>query len=343
MQLPRYVDIGSGILRGIPEALGSMRIRGKFLVITGSNATQEYGKLVHDLLSSEHDSEIVCVSGQKTEASKVVMEKLSRDPHDYLIAVGGGKTIDIAKYAAFHNQCEFISVPTVVSHDGIASSRVSMANSEGVASIDAIAPIAIMMDTEVIANAPYRFLASGCGDSVSKTTAVKDWELAYRLGKEETSEYACALSLMSAQIVMDSGEVIRNGGEEGVRIVAKALMGSGVAMSIAGSSRPGSGSEHLFYHALESIVPGVALHGEQVGVGTIMMMYLHGGNWREIRAFLSRIGAPVTAGELGIDEESIIKALTSAHLVRPDRYTILGETGLSEAAARRVARRTEVI
>jgi glycerol-1-phosphate dehydrogenase [NAD(P)+] len=218
-----------------------------------------------------------------------------------------------------------------------------MANSEGVASIDAIAPIAIMMDTEVIANAPYRFLASGCGDSVSKNTAVMDWELAYRLGKEEKSEYACALSLMSAKIVTDSADVVRNGGEEGVRIVAKALMGSGVAMSIAGSSRPGSGSEHLFYHALESIAPGIALHGEQVGIGTIMMMYLHGGNWREIRAFLSKIGAPVTAGDLGMDEESIIKALTTAHLVRPDRYTILGETGLSEAAAKRVARRTEVI
>jgi glycerol-1-phosphate dehydrogenase [NAD(P)+] len=172
---------------------------------------------------------------------------------------------------------------------------------------------------------------------------VLDWELAYRLGKEEKSEYACALSLMSAKIVMDSAEVIRNGGEEGVRLVAKALMGSGVAMSIAGSSRPGSGSEHLFSHALDSIVPDRALHGEQVGVGTIMMMYLHGGDWREIRDFLSRVGAPVTAKDLEVDEESIIKALTSAHLVRPDRYTILGETGLSETAAGRVARRTEVI
>lgn len=343
MQLPRYVDIGSGILRGIPEALESMRIRGNFLIVTGPNVTREYGKFVYDKLSGEHDTEMLSVSGSKTEACKVVMDRLSKNPQDYLIAVGGGKTIDIAKYSAFHAQCEFISIPTVLSHDGIASSRVSMANSEGVASIDAIAPIAIMMDTEIISDAPYRFLASGCGDSVSKNTAVLDWELAYRLGKEEKSEYACALSLMSAKIVMDSAEVIRNGGEEGVRLVAKALMGSGVAMSIAGSSRPGSGSEHLFSHALDSIVPDRALHGEQVGVGTIMMMYLHGGDWREIRDFLSRVGAPVTAKDLEVDEESIIKALTSAHLVRPDRYTILGETGLSETAAGRVARRTEVI
>ena len=148
---------------------------------------------------------------------------------------------------------------------------------------------------------------------------------------------------MSAKIVMDSADLIRTGGEEGIRLVAKALMGSGVAMSIAGSSRPASGSEHLFSHALDAIAPGAALHGEQVGVGTIMMTYLHGGDWRAIRNFLLRIGAPVTASDLGVDKDVVIKALTKAHLVRPDRYTILGETGLSEPAAKRVAQRTEVI
>ena len=54
-------------------------------------------------------------------------------------------------------------------------------------------------------------------------------------------------------------------------------------MSIAGSSRPASGSEHMFSHALDRIAPKPALHGEQCGVGTIMMMYLHGGNWQTVQ------------------------------------------------------------
>ncbi len=343
MQLPRYFDIGPGILQEIPEKLETMSIKGRFLVVTGPTATLEHGKQVFDLLSPVFDTDLISVSGPKKEANEQVMKRLSGDSRDYLIAVGGGKTIDTAKYAAFKSSSEFISVPTALAHDGIASSRVSMMNSKGAASMDAVAPYAVIMDTEVIANAPYRFLASGCGDTVAKNTAVLDWDLAFRLGKEEKSEYACALSLMSAKVVMDSADIIRNGGEEGVRLVAKALIGSGVAMSIAGSSRPASGSEHLFYHALDSISPGSALHGEEVGVGTIVMMYLHGGDWRGIRGFLKRIGAPINATDLGIDGESIIKALTRAHRVRPDRYTILGETGLSEAAARRVARRTEVV
>jgi len=119
-------------------------------------------------------------------------------------------------------------------------------------------------------------------------------------------------------------------------------MASGMAMSIAHSSRPASGSEHLFAHALESIAPGKALHGEMVGVGTIMMMYLHGGDWKRIRDALRMIGAPITARELGVEEEDIIWALTHAHKMRK-RYTILGMRGLTKEAARKLAQITGVI
>ena len=114
-------------------------------------------------------------------------------------------------------------------------------------------------------------------------------------------------------------------------------------MSIAGSSRPTSGSEHLFSHALDRIAPGMALHGEQCGVGTIMMMYLHGGNWKQIRDALSEIGAPVTAAQLNLSREDVISALTVAHTIRPERYTILGDRGLSSEAAEKVATLTGVI
>jgi glycerol-1-phosphate dehydrogenase [NAD(P)+] len=132
--------------------------------------------------------------------------------------------------------------------------------------------------------------------------------------------------------------------EESAWIVTKALVSSGVAMSIAGSSRPASGAEHLFSHQLDRIAPGKALHGHQVGVGTVMIEYLHSGEaggYRDVREALSGIGAPVTAEELGVTEEEVLEALTSAHEIR-DRYTILGD-GVSEAAAREVARVTGVL
>jgi len=114
-------------------------------------------------------------------------------------------------------------------------------------------------------------------------------------------------------------------------------------MSIAGSSRPCSGSEHLFSHALEKVSPGKGLHGERCGVGTIMMAYLHKLRWRRIKAVLRMVDAPTTASELGVEGIDVVKALTIAHKIRPERYTILGERGLTQTSALKLARKTEVL
>jgi glycerol-1-phosphate dehydrogenase [NAD(P)+] len=116
-----------------------------------------------------------------------------------------------------------------------------------------------------------------------------------------------------------------------------------MAISIAGSSRPASGSEHLFSHALDKLLDKPALHGEQCGIGTIMMMYLQGGDWKYIRDALKAVQAPTTAKELNIAEDDIIEALMMAHKIRPERYTILGDNGICRDAAYELAYKTEVI
>ena len=123
----------------------------------------------------------------------------------------------------------------------------------------------------------------------------------------------------------------------------KPIISSGLSMSIAGSSRPTSGSEHLFAHAVREITSDRTLHGETCGVGTIMMMYLHAGPWERVRHALEELRAPTTARALGLSEQEVIQALTRAHTMRPERYTILGESGLNEESARRLATLTGVI
>ena len=114
-------------------------------------------------------------------------------------------------------------------------------------------------------------------------------------------------------------------------------------MSIAGSSRPCSGSEHLFSHALDLLVESDSMHGEQCGVGSIMITYLYGANWKRIRDTLKCLGAPTTARELGAKDEDIIKALEIATTIRPDRYTILQKLNMNYKACEKVAKATEVI
>jgi glycerol-1-phosphate dehydrogenase [NAD(P)+] len=203
--------------------------------------------------------------------------------------------------------------------------------------------VAVVADTDIIAEAPWELTTAGCADIISNYTAVRDWQLADRLKNVEYSEYAGALSQMTAEMLVNRADYVKEGLEESAWIVVKALVSSGVAMSIAGSSRPASGAEHLFSHQLDRLVPDAALHGHQVGVGSIMTEYLHtgeNGQWRNVRDALATIGAPTTAAELGVDPETAIEALTTAHRIR-DRYTILGD-GVSEAAAREVAEVTGV-
>jgi glycerol-1-phosphate dehydrogenase [NAD(P)+] len=105
---------------------------------------------------------------------------------------------------------------------------------------------------------------------------------------------------MSAKLVTENAELIVNRQDEGLRVLLEALISCGVAMSIAGSSRPCSGSEHLFSHALDIVKPNQALHGEQCGVGTILSAYLYKSNWQGIKKTLKQLGAPTTAKELGV-------------------------------------------
>jgi glycerol-1-phosphate dehydrogenase [NAD(P)+] len=260
-----------------------------------------------------------------------------------VLAVGGGKDIDLGKLASAKASVPFMSIPTAASHDGIASPYASIKGGPKPYSIRAQAPIAIIGDIGVIGDSPYDLLAAGCGDIVAKFSAVKDWQLAHKLKNEYYGDYAAELALMSAELVTRNVKEIVGRSKEGVRTVVEALVSCGVAMSIAGSSRPCSGAEHLFSHALDIVAGETSLHGSRTGVGAIMCAYLHGSNWESIREFLQEIGAPSTAKELKVSPEQVIKALTMAHSLRPERYTILGETGVTEGAAEKVARATGVI
>ena len=172
---------------------------------------------------------------------------------DFVVGVGGGRVIDTAKIVSYNIDRQFVSVPTAASHDGIASARASVPTGEGNVSLEAHPPLAIIADTGIIASAPHRLLASGCADVISNYTAILDWEMAHRIKGEPMSEYAIALSKMTAEILVKNADLIKPHQEQSAWFVTKALVSSGVAMSIAGSSRPASGGEHKFSHAIDRL------------------------------------------------------------------------------------------
>jgi glycerol-1-phosphate dehydrogenase [NAD(P)+] len=342
IRLPRNVVVGHGVLDRTVEAVSELHLQGRPLVVTSPTPREVAAERVAaDFEDAGDDPAIVEISEASFESVQRVIEVAEDVNAGYLVGVGGGKAIDIAKMASDDLGTGFVSVPTAASHDGIVSGRGSVPEGDTRHSVAAAPPLAVIADTEILADAPWELTTAGCADIISNYTAVKDWRLANRLQNVEYSHYSAALAEMTAEMLVDNADSIKQGLEQSSWVVVKALVSSGVAMSIADSSRPASGAEHLFSHQLDRMVPDAALHGHQVGVGTIIAEYLHGGNWQGVRRALETIGAPTTAEGLGIDSETVVAALTAAHEIR-DRYTILGN-GMNEEAAIEAADTTGVI
>ncbi len=342
MEFPRTVYIGHDVLSKLPEMCESFRFGKTGLIVTGSNTYDAAGKLVEEYMSKDYDMHTLITGYATLKNLEEVKSVIRETGSSFILAVGGGSKIDLSKIAADDMDLSFISIPTNAAHDGIASGRASLKMDVGPQSIDAVSPLGVLADTEIISKSPYRYLASGCADVISNLTALKDWKFAHRLRNDEFSRSAYSLSEYAAETIIENSELIRPDLEESVWIALRPIIISGISMSVAGSSRPTSGSEHMFSHAIDIMYPERAMHGEQCGVGAIMMMYLHGGDWELIRDALKTIGAPTTGKEIGLSDEEVIEALTAAAGIRKDRFTILGN-GISREAAANVARETGVI
>ncbi|MEM0490146.1 MAG: NAD(P)-dependent glycerol-1-phosphate dehydrogenase [Ignisphaera sp.] len=345
IDLPKRVIVGTKIIDNIGAVVREMQLGSRALIVSGTTSTLSYAKTVAESLE---DKDIDCWSIHVAKSTKEDVEKtvdIVREVGvNIIVGVGGGKALDVAKYAAAVTDKYFISVPTSPSHDGIASPFASIRDMGKPTSIKAATPVLVLADVEIISRAPRRNIIAGCCDLIGKFSSVLDWRLAHKLRGEYYGDYAASLALLSAKHILKNSELFeeKTFPLEAIRILVEALISSGIAMAIAGSTRPASGSEHMIAHAIDIVANYPALHGEEVGIGTIISLYLHGRNWKKIRSVLRKIGAPTTARELGVSLDKIVEALSIAHTIRPERYTILGEKGISKEAAERIVKVTGI-
>ena len=342
MELPRLIVIGDKNISEIGSFLFSLNKPKKVSLIAGINVQKILKKKIENSLKLKK-IKFVWHESKDNQISTLnqIQKEVKKDQSDLVAGIGGGRSVDTAKMISFNLDIPFVSVPTAASHDGMASPFVSV-KSEKPHSIVATAPLGVFVDIDVIKKAPSKLLASGCGDLIANIIAVKDWQLGHKKTGEYYGMYSADLAMMSAKIVMDNSRTYSRKGLD-ARVIVEALISAGVASCIAGSSRPCSGAEHLFSHALDKIAPGKGLHGEKCGIGSIMMAKLHGQDWKKILKSLKEVGAPTMAKQIGLKDEEIIEALMIAQQLRPERYTILKEFKMTERKAKDLAKSTKVI
>ena len=342
MELPRQIVVGEKNIDRVGKFLESLSKPKKVSIVSGKNVKKIIGNKIDNSLKRSKIRTVwhLAISNHMSTL-KEIEKKIRKDKSDLIIGLGGGRSVDVAKLCSFNLKIPFVSIPTSASHDGIASPFVSVRDKKP-HSLIATAPLGVFVDVDVIKRAPRKLIASGCGDLMAKITAVRDWEL----GRDKTGEYygrySADLASMSAKILIESASTFSKKGLD-VRVVVEALISAGVASCIAGSSRPCSGAEHLFSHAVDHLEYGIGLHGEKCGIGSIMIAKLQGQDWRKIVTTLKNVGAPTTAKEIGLKPKVLAKALTIAQSLRPERYTILKEEKMTERKALKLAKSTKVL
>ncbi len=183
------------------------------------------------------------------------------------MAIGGGKTLDAAKYAATLAALPMVAVATNLAHDGLCSPVATLEYPHGRGSFGVSMPLAVVVDLDYVSAAPPRMVSAGIGDAVSNLSAIDDWYLAHRERGEPVDGLAVTFARTAAEAMLHRSDGIED--DDFLIALAESLVLSGMAMSVAGTSRPCSGACHEIIYAVNALWPDVSNHGELAGLGAL--------------------------------------------------------------------------
>jgi glycerol-1-phosphate dehydrogenase [NAD(P)+] len=333
IESPLSVDIRRGALDRLGELLADGRISagGKVAVAVGSGLGAEIAATLSRQLP---EADIVRVPGGSVDAARELADQIRGSFYDAIVGVGGGQTIDAAKYAASLLGTPMVAVATSLANDGLASPVASLAYGGRKGSYGVHMPIAVVVDLDYVAASPERWLRAGIGEALSNLSALRDWWLAHEERGEPVDGLATAFARSGAEAVLYHAGGI--GSEAFLNTLAQALALSGLAMSVAGTSQPCSGACHEISHAIDALHPEAARHGEQVAVGALFASYLRGDELTPtIEACMARHGVPRLPAEIGLSAEQFAEAVRVAPATRPRRFTVLEHLAMDAGEIRK--------
>lgn len=278
----KFIKSGAGAIEFLPEALKTLGCKKPFLVFDHHTHKAAGEKAIRILKQAniEHVSFLLPWNEIEPEERSMGAIVMGFDPScDLILAVGSGVINDCCKEFAHAASLPSAVIATAPSMDGYASGSSSMLVNGIKSTLYNACPEAILLDTDILKDAPERMIWSGLGDMIAKYISICEWRIANLVVDEYYCPEIAALVRRSLKECVDNADKLIERDPDAIGKVTEGLVLSGVAMAFAGTSRPASGLEHYFSHMWEMMAlerhEKPDLHGIQVGVGSLITLKLY--------------------------------------------------------------------
>lgn len=267
------------------DVLGSLVDGRRVVVISDQRTWDIAGRDAHDILKKSNWSVSHIIVPETNHGGPVCDDAT----HDWLntnlpladiaLAAGSGVVNDLTKWSAFDHDIPYAVMATAASMNGYTAANVAPTLKGVKTLIRARAPLAVLAAPSIIVEAPFEMTAAGLGDVIAKPVSTTDWMLNHIFNGEHFCRYCSEIFSIVEPNYLDHPEDVKDRKPAAIEALFNALLYSGIAMTIMGTSAPASGGEHLLSHTLDmmSSVDGVAhdFHGRQVGLGTLFASALY--------------------------------------------------------------------
>ncbi|MDI6871105.1 MAG: iron-containing alcohol dehydrogenase [Bacillota bacterium] len=325
----KRIEYGEGILRDALAGVSS------YVVVS----MEVPWSLARPQVAKEPEQVFLIPNVQETTVEKVIAEAPETE---WVVGIGGGQAIDVAKYLAFRRGAKLINVPTIVSTNAYVTPLSGIRRGDRVDYIGGIAPELVVVDYSLIRTAPKCLNVAGAGDVLSMHTASFDWEIAARAGekaKGRTYEFNPEAVKTARAILAEfiaGAEEIGKVTNEGIKLIVDSYLRINDLCLPLGHFRPEEGSEHFFAYNAEHVAKHEFLHGAIVGLGIVLMSAVQGNDPKGIRKVLDTIGLDYSPAASQLTREQVITSLATAKeyaLSRNLWYSVIDEANLTEASA----------
>ena len=247
---------------------------------------------------------------------------------EVVVGIGGGSSIDTAKAAAHYSNRPVAIVPTVCATDAPCTGLSVIYNDDHSFNNYLFYPKnpeCVIVDTEVIANSPVKFLVAGMGDALgtyfeARVCAAVD---APSLENGGITRSAMALCELCYKTLKEYGVQAKIACESNLVTPAlEAIVEANTYLSGVGADNGGLAVAHSVYNGMTELEELTAMHGSCVAFGTIAQLILEGApkaELEEVMDFCYSVGLPVTLKEMGITDKTRV-------MIAAEKACVPGET-----------------